>query len=175
MSKIVEGIRGFASSTLVARRSTPALEPLKEAAQLLSESLKGRAVAVTWQLEDCAPRILADPDRLQQVFINLIDNAADAVGELGSGGTIRLSLTTAGPWVVYAVEDSGGGVPAEIQKRIFDPFFTTKPTGQGSGLGLSISHGIVREHSGSLDYEPSQLGGARFVVRLPGYFEDGGA
>src|SRR5690606_4633185 len=92
------------------------------------------------------PRITAYGSQLNQVWTNLIDNAVDA---LGGQGVLTLRTSVQDRWVVVEVEDDGPGIPEDIQGRIFDPFFTTKPVGQGSGLGLNISHGIVvQKHGG---------------------------
>ena len=169
MSKIVRGVRAFASDDSYRRQRTKAVEPMAEAAQLLGESLRSRGLTLCWRVSDPIPDVYADADRLQQVFINLIHNAADALEELEGPRvrTIVLSVEPEEHWVRYVVEDSGDGVPEAVLPRIFDPFFTTKPVGRGTGLGLSISHGIVREHGGTLHCERSGLGGAQFVVRLP--------
>jgi signal transduction histidine kinase len=105
---------------------------------------------------------------LNQVWTNLIDNAADALGE---AGTITLRTRTDGDGVVVEVEDDGPGIPPETQPRIFDSFFTTKPPGQGTGLGLDISYNIVvHRHRGDIGVE-SRPGRTTFRVRLPVNFE----
>jgi len=105
------------------------------------------------------------PQQLQQVFLNLVMNAAQAIGE---SGTIRIATAPDGPErVVVHVEDDGAGVAPEHLERIFDPFFTTKAVGEGLGLGLAIAHGIVRRHGGEIRVE-SRLGrGTRMSVHLP--------
>jgi len=110
------------------------------------------------------PKIEAYGSELNQVWTNLIDNAIDA---LNGHGTITLRTRHDDRWAVVTVEDDGPGIPAEIQPRLFDPFFTTKPPGQGTGMGLNISHGIVvQKHKGRIDVY-SQPGQTRFEVRLP--------
>jgi len=104
------------------------------------------------------------PQELQQVFLNLVLNAAQAIGE---AGTIRIATELEGDCVVVHVEDDGCGIAAEHLERIFDPFFTTKPVGEGSGLGLGIAHGIVRSHGGEISVETRARGGSRFSVHLP--------
>ena len=110
------------------------------------------------------PPIEAYGSELNQVWTNLINNAADA---LGGAGEITLRTRTDGSWVIVEVEDNGPGIPEEIQPHLFDPFFTTKPPGKGTGLGLSIGHHIVVEkHGGRIDVS-SQPGKTCFAVRLP--------
>ncbi len=108
--------------------------------------------------------ILCSPSQLSQVFMNILDNAQQAVGE---DGKIFIGVTRSDDEVVVSVRDTGPGIPPEIRSKIFDPFFTTKEVGVGTGLGLSISYGIVTRHGGTIDIisEPDQ--GTEFVVRLP--------
>ena len=104
------------------------------------------------------------PSRLNQVFLNLIVNAGQAIAERGTI-TISTGSDDAEAWV--SVADTGCGIPPESLNRIFDPFFTTKPVGQGTGLGLSVSNAIVRKHGGRIDVESEVGRGTRFTVRLP--------
>jgi signal transduction histidine kinase len=104
------------------------------------------------------------PSRLNQVFLNLLVNAGQSID--GNGRiTISTGVDQDEAWI--AVADTGCGIPAENLNRIFDPFFTTKPVGQGTGLGLSVSHAIVRKHGGRIDVESEPGRGTRFIVRLP--------
>src|SRR6266516_5476 len=111
---------------------------------------------------------MADAHQLQQVFLNLITNAEQAM-ERAERDQQRLTIRTrrAGDLIRIEVEDTGPGIPPNLLERIFNPFFTTKPTGSGTGLGLSISLGIVREHEGRIWAENAPQGGARFVIELP--------
>jgi signal transduction histidine kinase len=104
------------------------------------------------------------PQELQQVFLNLVLNAAQAIGERG---TIRVATEQTGTSLVVHVEDDGCGIAPEHVERIFDPFFTTKAVGEGSGLGLGIAHGIVRSHGGEIRVESTPGRGSRFSVHLP--------
>jgi signal transduction histidine kinase len=102
---------------------------------------------------------------LNQVFMNLLVNAAHAVDK--TRGTIRIRTGAAGDEVWVEIEDDGCGISADNLSRIFDPFFTTKPVGKGTGLGLSLSYGIVKKHHGRIEVD-SELGrGTRFRVTLP--------
>jgi signal transduction histidine kinase len=110
------------------------------------------------------PPIEAYGSELNQVWTNLIDNAIDA---MNGQGEITLRTRHDGQWAIVEIEDNGPGIPPEIQPNVFDPFFTTKPPGQGTGLGLNISHNIiVQKHQGRIDID-SQPGKTRFEVRLP--------
>jgi two-component system, NtrC family, sensor kinase len=112
------------------------------------------------------PRVLANPDRLQQVFINLMTNACHAMPK---GGTLTVETREEGKgeWIVVSVADTGVGIPAEIREHIFEPFFTTKAPGGGTGLGLSISYRIIRDHGGEISCESTEGEGTTFTVRLP--------
>jgi two-component system NtrC family sensor kinase len=124
------------------------------------------------------PKVLCHSGELNQVFLNLIVNAGHAIADVVSGserrGRIVVRTRAEGDHVIVSVEDTGGGIPAEIQPRIFEPFFTTKAVGRGTGLGLSIARTIVQKHGGSLNFE-TQIGqGTRFSVRLPLVPDDAG-
>jgi two-component system NtrC family sensor kinase len=109
---------------------------------------------------------MGDAHQLQQVFLNILNNAYDAVHEVGRPARIEIMSTKAGNAVEVSFRDNGPGI--SNPDRIFDPFFTTKEVGKGTGLGLSICYGIVREHGGEiLCHNNSDGQGATFVVRLP--------
>jgi signal transduction histidine kinase len=110
------------------------------------------------------PLLPCVPQRLQQVFLNLVINAAQAIDEQGTIRVVTESRTDA---VVAWVEDDGPGMSLEVRERVFDPFFTTKPVGQGTGLGLAIAYEIVRQHGGELEVQCPDSGGTRVEVRLP--------
>jgi CheY-like chemotaxis protein len=112
--------------------------------------------------------VVGSAQRLEQVFLNLLVNAAQSFGASAPENEIRVSLRPGGnDRVVVDVTDNGGGIPADVLPRIFDPFFTTKAVGVGMGLGLSICHGIVTSHGGTLDVESTPGVGTRFRLTLP--------
>ncbi len=119
------------------------------------------------RLETCyghIPAVPCSPQRLQQLFLNLVVNAAQAID---GHGVIRITTERSGDTVIATVEDDGCGIPPELAERIFDPFFTTKAVGEGSGLGLSISYEIVRSHRGEIWVDSVPGRGTAFHVRLP--------
>src|SRR3972149_6696626 len=110
---------------------------------------------------------MLDEHQLQQVFLNLINNAQHAIAEKGVGGRISINTTFEDNIIRATVSDTGKGIPEDSLKKIFDPFFTTKEVGAGTGLGLSISYGIIREHGGNI-YATTRPGeGATFIIELP--------
>ena len=116
---------------------------------------------------DPSLRVTGFPGQIDQVVMNLLTNAAQAIGDRDGGGTIRVVAQPDGDVAVLTISDDGPGIPAEVLPRIFDPFFTTKDVGEGSGLGLSIVHGIIERHGGRITVESPPGQGATFTIRLP--------
>ena len=138
---------------------------------LQSYVLTKNRLSVEIDLEPDLPRISVDRSQMQQVLINLTVNASQAVRDLDRPGTIRIRARSGrnpdGPIVRIEIADDGPGVPPAILERLFLPFVTTKEPGAGTGLGLSVSFGIVKSHGGTLRHEPNAEGGATFVIELP--------
>jgi two-component system NtrC family sensor kinase len=167
----VERARGVTHRMLKFARSTePSLENLdlnqvvKESFSFVEKEARFHSLAVELKLDSGLPLIPADRAQLQQVLLNLLNNAIDAAGQ---GGRLVIATTRDGAFVQVRVTDSGPGVPPEVGERVFDPFFTTKAPGQGTGLGLSISHSIMEKMGGSLTFESPSGQGATFIASLP--------
>jgi len=139
-------------------------EMVTETLGLFEPHLRGRRIDLVRRIQGPLDRVNGNRGRLQQVLMNLLLNAVDA---MPGGGTVTVAARAASGRVQIDVSDTGCGIPPEHLERIYDPFFTTKPRGQGTGLGLSVSYGIVKEHSGTLSAESSPGEGSRFVVSLP--------
>jgi signal transduction histidine kinase/CheY-like chemotaxis protein len=140
----------------------------QHAVDLYRASLSGSIVQVQVETAAALPRISADAGQLQQVLLNLLQNAQQAIEQSGRGTTIGVrTAEVAEDRVRLEVWDDGPGIPDAIQARIFDPFFTTKPEGMGTGLGLAIVNGFVRQHGGSISLYCPPEGGSRFMVELP--------
>jgi histidine kinase len=129
---------------------------------------------VITDLAEDLPPVLADANRLEQVFINLLINARDAIEtkiESSDGKEIekRIFLKTRSQNgdVIIEIEDTGTGIPGSLLDKIFEPFFTTKKVGKGTGLGLSISYGIVQDYDGSIEAETQEGEGTKFIIRFP--------
>ncbi len=165
----------------VARKPVGNLQPfdLADAVRVSSELLREqlRLVRVDFKVDvpTPGPMVLGEASRIQQVLINLVMNARDAlcdrggpepVGLVGSI-VVRVAADPAGCSAVLTIEDDGPGIPAKVLPRLFEPFFTTKPVGKGTGLGLSISSEIVRRMNGEISAENRDSGGARFRIVLP--------
>jgi signal transduction histidine kinase len=138
---------------------------LRSTIQLLKYGLKERNASVELDVEDGVPTFCGDLGALNQVFLNLIKNAAEAFPP--GGGSIRVSLCCDGDALVVTVADDGPGIPEDAMPLLFEPFFTTKAAGEGTGLGLSISRKIVVAHGGELEVSSEVGRGTRFSVRLP--------
>jgi len=115
---------------------------------------------------DGDPAVSAVFEELQQVLLNFIVNAEQAVSDQPSP-RIAIDLHASNGYARVEVHDNGAGVPDELESNLFEPFFTTKPSGEGTGLGLSVSYGIVQSHGGTVGYRPSRIGGAMFFFELP--------
>jgi len=165
ISRIIQALLNMARPRQTVREPV-ALEPLLDTTlSFLNVKLRRRNVTVERDYEP-TPFVLGDAEKLQQLFLNLALNAADAMQN--GGGILRISLHPLDDATVELVfADSGPGIaPGEIA-QIFDPFFTTKPAGQGSGLGLVVAEGIVRDHGGQIEAESPAAGGATFRIHLP--------
>jgi signal transduction histidine kinase len=141
---------------------------VSELVRLREYTSNGDELEISLDLADPTPYTLGDAQQLQQVVLNLIDNAQDACK--AAGRPCQLSVSTAHPqdeWVRVAVRDNGPGIAPEVQSRVFEPFFTTKPVGQGTGLGLAISKEIVAQHEGKLWFQSDPPHGTTFYVDLP--------
>jgi signal transduction histidine kinase len=127
---------------------------------------RGR-IDIGQQGTDVAAGVVGDPGRLQQALLNVLLNAEQAIASTGGPGRVVVTVETASHEVSIHVDDTGPGVTGAALPRIFEPFFTTREVGQGNGLGLAITYGIVQDHGGVISAGTSPLGGARFTIRLP--------
>lgn len=143
---------------------------LKKVLPFITSEIRSLNVKLQLTVADDLPRVHGIPDRLQQVFLNLMTNACHAMPK---GGTlvIETKASAGGDRVVVRVSDTGEGIPADDRGKIFDPFFTTKKPGKGTGLGLSISYRIIKEHEGSIEVESEPGKGTAFTVSLPAVHE----
>jgi PAS domain S-box-containing protein len=164
--QIVQNLLSFARQ-MPPQRNPLQLNPiLRRTIQLRSYDFNSHGVEIIEHLDDGLPDVIGDAQQLQQVFLNILNNAYDAVHEIGRPARIEIMTTKVGDAVEVSFTDNGYGI--SHPDRIFDPFFTTKEVGKGTGLGLSICYGIVKEHAGEILCHNNVAGpGATFIVRFP--------
>ncbi len=173
LDRLTHTIRNLLHST---RQPQPQLRPLdlhqllEGIVTLTQPGMSMRSITLDRRFHPSVPRVSGDPGLLQQVFLNLVNNALDA---MPGGGTLTIS-TAPGPaagangsWVEAAVRDTGTGMSAEVRRKALDPFFTTKEPGKGAGLGLSICEEIIRSHGGKMEIESEEGKGSTIRVQLP--------
>ncbi len=166
-SNIVKNLLGFARKQEHQRRPT-ALRPLLDATfVLLRNQLMAQRVDARIEVEPDLPMPDIEPNQIQQVFFNLLHNAAQAIASTGRPGTVIVRARRWLDGVAIEVIDDGPGMSESLAAQVFEPFFTTKPEGEGTGLGLSISQGIVREHGGRIMLSSEDGRGSTFTVQLP--------
>jgi histidine kinase len=180
-SKIINHMREFGRKSDMSLETVQINDVLRRAFEIFSQQLKLRGIDVIWDLDDDLPPIKGEPGRLEQVFINLLINARDAIEaryeKYAQPFTaqetnkpkkiIYLKTYTQGVQAVIEVEDTGEGVPPGVLDKIFEPFFTTKEVGKGTGLGLSISYGIIKDCGGTIKAGPGKTCGACFTLAFP--------
>jgi PAS domain S-box-containing protein len=163
---IVQDLLSFARQRPVQRELVHLNAVLRQTIKLRSYDFASHGVEVTEHFEDGLAPALGDAQQLQQVFLNILNNAYDAVQESGQRGHITISTKRNGESLEVAISDNGTGITDP--QRIFDPFYTTKQVGKGTGLGLSICYGIVRAHGGEIQCWTNETApGSTFVVRVP--------
>jgi two-component system NtrC family sensor kinase len=164
--QIVQNLLSFARQMPPQRKSVQINTILRRTVQLRAYDFHSHGVEVTEQLDQELPYMIGDSHQLQQVFLNILNNAYDAVRETGRPARIEIMTARMGNFVEISFCDNGQGIA--YPERIFDPFFTTKEVGKGTGLGLSICYGIVHEHGGEILCHNNAGGeGATFIVRFP--------
>jgi signal transduction histidine kinase len=163
VSGLVAKVKEYSYRDRAATGDVDVRRGLDDTLAVLQAKLEG--IIVVRDYADDLPVVVGSGGELNQVWTNLLDNAADAVHDAG-GGLITVAVSMSDGDVVVAVEDDGPGIPDDVQSRLFEPFFTTKKVGQGTGLGLDIARRIVEAHRGTLGFT-SEPGRTRFTVRLP--------
>jgi signal transduction histidine kinase len=139
-------------------------EVVRRTVQLIRNQKLFEGIVITENLHENLPEINGDMNRLQQVILNLALNSCEAMPK---GGTITITTSFENGEVQLEISDTGCGIKPEVMERIFEPFFTTKPVGQGTGLGLAVTYGIVQQHGGSIEVECDEGVGTKFIIALP--------
>jgi two-component system, NtrC family, sensor kinase len=167
--EIVKRLLDFARQTKPQKKLTNINTLIDNIILLVRNQTSFRNIDIRNNLMPHLPEIMADPDQIQQVFINIILNASEA---MTNGGTLTIdsAMGQSGDLVILKFADTGPGIPDAIKEKLFDPFFTTKE--QGTGLGLSISYGIIERHGGTIAIESATGKGATFIIQLPVSFQE---
>ncbi len=173
-TEIIKHMRDFSRQSDVVKTKVNINDPIKDVFKVLGHQLKVHQIELKLDLDQELPLILADHNRLEQVFINLVTNAVDAMDkkgkELGKQEWERLLEIKSfyeDNQIKVTVADTGTGIPDEIKDKIFEPFFTTKEVGKGTGLGISISYGIVKDYNGSIEMKSEVGKGTTFALSFP--------
>lgn len=165
---IVRGLLAFSRQSEPNKRLSDLNVVVREAVNLTRNQAHIHHINVVEEYQDDLPHVVADANQIEQVVLNMIVNAIDAMAD---GGDLTIATraveNSRGPWVEITVSDTGSGSAPENIEHIFDPFFTTKPTGEGTGLGLAVAYGIISEHGGTIDVQSRPEGGTILMVRLP--------
>ena len=162
VKEIVEGLRSFARLDEAEVKESDINESIESTLKVVWNELKYKCEVR--KAFGTLPLIRCHPGQLNQVFMNLFVNAAQAIPEKGE---IAVETQATETEIIVRISDTGGGIPPGELSKLFDPFYTTKPVGQGTGLGLSISHGIIQKHNGSIEVESEVGKGTTFTIRLP--------
>jgi two-component system NtrC family sensor kinase len=165
--RIVQSLLSFARREQSERKLASANNLVEMILEIVGYSLRTGNIEVVTRLEPNLPLVLVDTGQIQQVLLNIINNAQEAIQGGGQPGRIQISTETRAPNIRITIQDNGPGIPREHLRRLFDPFFTTKEVGKGTGLGLSLCYGYIKEHGGTIT-PLSDLGkGATFLIELP--------
>ncbi|MSU58948.1 MAG: HAMP domain-containing protein [Pedosphaera sp.] len=165
--KIVQSLLSFARRHQPERKVVCLNRLVEAALEILNYQLRTSNIEVTTRLDPELPQAMVDPHQVQQVFLNIVNNARQAIEAHQPKGWIRITTGVLGANVRVTIQDSGPGIPAESLSKIFDPFFTTKEIGKGTGLGLSLCYGIIKEHGGTITPRCKPGEGATFIIELP--------
>jgi PAS domain S-box-containing protein len=166
-AEIVQDLLAFSRPPSQGRSGIRLTDLVQQVLQDQQETLRAKNISVHFSASDSLPLVKGDPKFLTQAFLNIVTNAVQAISSVRKQGTLRVSLAAGGESVIASFSDDGPGISAEDMQRIFDPFFTTKRPGGGSGLGLTISLAVVKEHGGRIEVESERGAGATFRLLLP--------
>jgi PAS domain S-box-containing protein len=165
IESVIKRVMDFAKPAVPKLALVHINQPINDALNLTAVTLRKSGISIETNLDDQLPACYADPNLIEVAVLNLINNAAEAMAKMEKDKQIRVSTGTSGSAIFIEVSDSGPGVPPELRQKVFDPFFTTK--NDGTGIGLSLCHRIVRDHQGDFSVKESALGGAEFRIEIP--------
>lgn len=165
--KIIENLLTFARVHRPEKKLADVNDVIRECVELREYQMGIDNIELKLDLSPNIPKTMLDANQLLQVFVNLVNNARDAIVEAGDGGDVMIRSFIKDNKIMVEFEDTGTGIQEDVIQRIFDPFITTKEVGMGTGLGLSISYGIIKEHGGDIYAYSNKDGGAVFTIELP--------
>ncbi|MBN2527662.1 MAG: response regulator [Deltaproteobacteria bacterium] len=177
-SKLTRGLLSFARRHRVNFADVQANDIVKEVETILTRTIS-KGISIQTKLDENLKHINADPDQLNQVLMNICLNAVDAMGNHGiiTIETKNITLSSSEVWpmaectscdfVQISINDTGPGIPRDIQEKVFEPFFSTKPKGKGTGLGLAMAYGTIKKHKGTIKIDNAYLAGTSFVIQIP--------
>ncbi|PIE61686.1 MAG: PAS domain-containing sensor histidine kinase [Desulfobacterales bacterium] len=170
---VIKHVRDFSRQSERSLKKLDVNDPVSDVFKVLGHQISSHAIRVELNLADDLPQIRAEHNRLEQVFINLVTNAIDAMDEKAAKAqghvdkVLGIKTWSESDQVCVSVVDTGIGMSEAVRNKIFEPFFTTKDTGKGTGLGTSISFGIIKDYSGTIEINSEEGQGAEFVIRFP--------
>ena len=167
---IVRGLLDFSRSSAAEKKPVRVEAVIEKTLSLVKKQIKDEEVALSYEYDFSAPAVMADENRLEQVFLNVTLNALESMKE---GGSLSIRTGHSGGFVSIEFADTGCGIPAANLNAVFDPFFTTKEAGQGTGLGLAVSYGIVKEFDGQIAVESEPGKGTKVTITFPQYAGEG--
>ncbi len=169
IGQIIAGLQAFSRQGYFSPDWINVNQTVHTALRLVENTLQNQDIVYQAELEDSLPKVFLDPIRIEQVLLNLFNNAIEA---MPGGGILTISTTletdqTDEDWLVIRVRDTGTGIEEDYLAQLFDPFFTTKEVGEGTGLGLSVSYGLIQEHGGRIEVSSQPGKGSEFQIYLP--------
>lgn len=164
ITKIMNQLLTFARRCPLERRSIDLRRTIADCLEVVQERIARHRISIETVYDEDMPLVFADPDQMSQVLLNLVINALHA---MPNGGVLRITLSRSGGDLKLVILDTGHGIAESDLQKIFNPFFTTKEVGKGTGLGLTVVHGIVQEHGGSIAVESQSGQGTTFTITLP--------
>ena len=167
--RIVKSLLSFARQHAPERKATHLNELIEAVIEIMAYEMRTGNIEVEKQFDPALPQVLVDPHQIQQVFLNVVNNARQAMEGQQRSGILRVRTESLFDRVRVTFQDNGPGISEQNLKKIFDPFFTTKEAGKGTGLGLSLSYGIIQEHGGTIRAESRPGAGAMFIIELPAH------
>ena len=165
--KITTGLLKFARKEKPVKKEVKINELLEETLAMKEYHMRIKNISVETAFHENLPCVSADANQMEQVFLNIINNAEYAMAEVPGEKKLTIKTSLLDNCVKIEFADTGHGIPEELMKKVFNPFFTTKPKNKGTGLGLSVSYGIIKEHNGEIYAENRKNGGVSFTIILP--------